>query len=377
MRSMLSRRDFLKLASLGVGAIAFEPLQRLAQVYSPPAQFPAGERLGRVSVYPNLYSTDLKAKPNAYSATVGSLPEDAVVEWARSVIGSDTYSAGNTVFQGSSKTWAETPQGYVYASHLQPVKNLVNTPLTALPDGRNGFWAEVTVPYVDLILDNPPVRSPSFNYIIGLGQVPRLYYSQVVWIDQIRTDQSGRLLYRFNETSGKGYGYGDIFWADATAFRPLTAEDLAPIHPEVDPALKAIVVDVFYQTLSCYEGNTEVHFCRVSTGVGDFATPLGTQAVWRKMPSIHMSANTASDSGYDTPAVGWPCFINGEGVAIHAVFWHNDFGVRKSHGCINVTPEDAKWIFRWTYPYISLDQDEIQMTWPNVGTPVTVKEPTF
>ncbi len=377
MKSLIARRDFLKLAALGAGSLAFTPAERLSRLYLPPQQFPGGERLGRVSVYPNLYSTDLKAKPNAYSATVGSLPEDAVVEWGRSVIGSDTYSAGNTVFQGSNKTWAETPQGYVYASHLQPVKNLVNNPLTALPEGKNGFWAEVTIPYVDLVLENPPVRSPSFNYIMGLGQTPRLYYSQVVWIDQIRTDENGRIWYRFNETAGKGYGYGDIFWAEATAFHPITAEDIAPIHPEVDPALKAIIVDVFYQTLSCYEGNTEVHFCRVSTGIGDFATPLGTQAVWRKMPSIHMSANTASDSGYDTPAVGWPSFINGDGVAIHAVFWHNDFGVRKSHGCINVTPEDAKWIFRWTYPYISLEQDEIQMTWPNVGTPVTVKEPTF
>ena len=67
-----------------------------------------------------------------------------------------------------------------------------------------------------------------------------------------------------------------------------------------------------------------------------------------------MSANTASDSGYDTPAVGWPTFINGDGVAIHSVFWHNDFGIRKSHGCINALPDDAKWIFRWTAPYISL-----------------------
>lgn len=376
MRPTISRRDFMKLASLGLGSLAFDPLERLSRLPLPAMQFPGGERLGRVSVYPNLYSTDIKAKPNAASATVGSIPEDAVVEWVRNVLGTDTYSAGNTVFQGSSKTWAETPQGYIYASHLQPVRNLANPPLTSLPEGKPGFWAEVTVPYVDLILENGPVRSPSFNYIMGLGQVPRLYYSQVVWIDQVRTDETGRIWYRFNETAGKGYGYGDLFWADAAAFHMITPEEIAPISPELDPAQKVIVVDVFYQTLSCYEGNNEVFFCKISSGIGDFATPLGTQNVWRKMPSIHMSANTASDSGYDTPAVGWPSFINGDGVAIHAVFWHNDFGVRKSHGCINVAPEDAKWIFRWTVPYITLEQDEIQMTWPNVGTTVNVQEPT-
>ncbi len=90
-----------------------------------------------------------------------------------------------------------------------------------------------------------------------------------------------------------------------------------------------------------------------------------------------MAANTASDSGYDTMGVSWPTFFNTNvGAAIHGVFWHNDFGVRRSQGCINVAPEDAKWIFRWTAPFVSLDQSEIKMTWPNVGTPVDVKELT-
>ena len=66
--------------------------------------------------------------------------------------------------------------------------------------------------------------------------------------------------------------------------------------------------------------------------------------------------------------------ISGEGVAIHGAFWHNDFGERRSHGCVNVTPEDAKWIFRWTTPYISLAQSEQRLTFPDHGTMVTVKE---
>ncbi len=373
MKPDFSRRDFLMLAGLGLGSMAFSPLT--GGFFQPDIQFPSGDKLGRISVYPNLYSTDIKARPDANSATVRNIPEDFVVENLREVVGTSTYSAGNTVFQGSSRTWVETPEGYIYAPHLQPVKNVPNTPMAALPEGKNGFWAEVSIPFVDLIIENPPMRSPSFRYIESLGQLPRLYYSQIVWIDQIRSDENGRVWYRFNEAHGKGYGYGDIFWADAMAFRMITADEIAPIHPEIDSALKTIVINSFYQTLSCYEGSTEVYFCKVSTGIGDFSTPIGLQYVWRKMPSIHMSANTASDSGYDTPAVGWPTFINGDGVAIHSVFWHNDFGLRKSHGCINALPDDAKWIFRWTAPYISLEQDEIQMTWPNVGTQVNVTEP--
>ena len=92
-----------------------------------------------------------------------------------------------------------------------------------------------------------------------------------------------------------------------------------------------------------------------------------------------MSANLGkaggSDNGYDTMAVPWPTFFNlNVGAAIHGVFWHNYFGSQKSHGCINVMPEDAKWIYRWTSPFVSLDQNEIQMQWPNVGTKVSVAD---
>jgi hypothetical protein len=92
-----------------------------------------------------------------------------------------------------------------------------------------------------------------------------------------------------------------------------------------------------------------------------------------------MAANTSSDSGYDTMAVPWATFFNtNAGAAIHGTFWHNDFGTRRSHGCVNVTPEDAKWIFRWTTPAISLVQSETRLNWPDVGgafsTSITVDD---
>ena len=206
--------------------------------------------------------------------------------------------------------------------------------------------------------------------------MPRLYYSQVVWIDQIRTDEAGRIFYRWNEDFGHGYGYGDVFWVDGTALRIITEEEVAPISPDVDPAQKVIVVNLFYQTISCFEGNSEVYFCKTSSGVKGFETPVGTLYAWRKMYSINMSASVAeSGAGYDTSAVSWSTFINGDGVAIHAAFWHNYFGTPRSHGCLNCQPEAAKWIYRWTNPHVSLEQNEIKMEWPVVGTQVNIIEP--
>jgi len=377
MRRTVSRRDFLKLAGLGLGALAFNPLDRAQR---PPAsvtalpQFSQGERLGRVAVAPNFNSTELKPQPNEMAAAIRNVNQDELVIWNRSVVGTNVSGRSN-------RTWVETPDGYIYASDLQPVRNLPNTPVTALPNGKNGFWAEVTVPYVDLQPQGAPA-SPAVKYLIANTQPIRLYYGQVVWLDQVGADANGTLVYRFNESPGHGYGYGDLFLADAAAFRPLTDEDVSAIHPDVDPATKKLVIDATAerQTLSCFEGDTEVYFCRISSGYGEsFSTPIGVQAVAWKIISIHMAANTGSDSGYDTMAVPWPTFFNvNAGAAIHGVFWHNDFGVRRSHGCVNALPEDAKWIFRWTAPAITLDQSEVRLQWPNVGgafsTSVDVKD---
>lgn len=369
----LSRRDFIKMAGLGLGSLAFNPKMPVPSP-RPLPQFPAGDRLGRVAVTPNFYSTQLKPQPNENAPKIRDVGQDEIVTWQREVVGTSVSGRTNT-------RWVETPEGFIYTADLQPVRNIPNTPLTAIPAGKSGFWAEVTVPYVDLQIQNAPI-SPGVKYTLETSQPLRLYYGQVAWIDQVGGDGAGNILYRFNEAPQHGYGYGDVFVADATAFHALTDEDVAPINPNVDPSSKKIIVDATpgRQTLSCYEGNSEVYFCRISTGYGEkYSTPLGDQATSWKIFSIHMAANTGSDSGYDTMAVPWPVFFNtNAGAAIHGTFWHNDFGVRRSHGCVNVTPEDAKWIFRWTTPAVSIDQSEWRGTWPDVGggfsTSVTVNE---
>ena len=106
------------------------------------------------------------------------------------------------------------------------------------------------------------------------------------------------------------------------------------------------------------------------------ATPVGNLFTHWKIFSLNMTAGTFQ-SGYSTPAVPWSTMISGEGIAIHGAFWHNAFGEKRSHGCINVSPEDAKWIFRWTTPYISPQQSEMRMSLPDHGTIVVTIEQTI
>lgn len=231
------------------------------------------------------------------------------------------------------------------------------------------MWVEVTVPYVDTILINPPPRHHFFRDRYEKTLPLRFYYSQILWVDQIREDPDGSVFYRVNEKYGN---LGDLYWADARAFRPLTEEELKPISPEVEN--KRIVVDISYkrQYMSCYEGNSEVYFCRISSGIADGSTPLGEFAVYRKLVSLHMSGGTAV-AGWDTGGVGWTNLFTGQGVAIHSTYWHNNFGEPESNGCVNVSPQDAQWIFRWSNPVVGYDPGDLTIT-DFGGTRVLVKE---
>ncbi|HJQ14058.1 MAG TPA: L,D-transpeptidase [Anaerolineales bacterium] len=379
MNQNLSRRDFLKIAGVGLGALAFRPPKGFDFEYlSAPKrlpQFPESDIIGRVLEN----GIRLRSQPNG-DDTIGTvlaeMPADTLVEWGRQVVGNVT---GLT-----NQRFVETPQGYIYSSVLQPARNMPNTPISEMPAGQSGFWAEVTVPYVDLAHDGV-VASPWMQDHISFNFPPRLYYGQVVWIDRIRTE-NGFVEYRWNEDVPHGYGYGaygEFFWGDGAGFKVLTDADVAPINPDVDPNEKKIDANLDNQTLSCYEGNTEVYFCRISSGLGidlgtgqpsdKLATPVGNLLTHWKIMSLNMTAGTFQ-SGYSTPAVPWSTMISGDGVAIHGAFWHNAFGEKRSHGCINVTPEDAKWIFRWTTPYVPLTQSEMRVSLPDHGTIVVSTE---
>jgi lipoprotein-anchoring transpeptidase ErfK/SrfK len=345
-RLPLTRRDILKLGAVSLAGLGLRPFAGLFKL----PEFPEHERLGRVAKG----VLEVKSRPDPDSGTVRIIYEDAVVPWLREVIGE------KTTWSLSNQRWVETTDGYIFAKYMQPVRNLPNEPVEKLRPSSlgEGMWAEVTVPYVDATTINAPYPNFWVDERVKEGLPLRLYYSQVFWVDRIRKDDSGRIFYRVNPNY---YGGFDMLWAPAEAFRPLEDEEISPINPGAQD--KRVVVDVNHQIMSCYEGNSEVFFCRVSTGarfnaygekVDIWATPLGRHIVTRKYISLQMTGSITG-AGWDLPGIGWVTIFATGGVAVHSTFWHNSYGDLLSRGCVNAMPEDAKWVFRWTQPYVAYD----------------------
>src|SRR3989337_50885 len=232
-RRSLSRRDILKLCALSLGSLALRPWGR--RLFALP-DFPQAERLGRVTKG----TLEIKARPDSDSKTVGLLYEDNVTPWLRDVIGDKS----SFIFQ--NQRWVETPDGYVYGPLFQPVRNLPNEPIQNLPKTSLGLgmWVEVTVPYVDVFPESVPSSNSWVKVKLEEGLPLRFYYSQVFWVDQIKVNEQGNILYRVNPNY---YGGVDMLWGDAKAFRPIPAEEMTPINLGVED--KRMEVDVNHQIL--------------------------------------------------------------------------------------------------------------------------------
>jgi lipoprotein-anchoring transpeptidase ErfK/SrfK len=83
-----------------------------------------------------------------------------------------------------------------------------------------------------------------------------------------------------------------------------------------------------------------------------------------------MAANDGNGNGFDLPGIPWVAYFYWSGVAFHGTYWHNDYGRPRSHGCINLTPQAAKWLFRWTTPTVPPDKE---LVYGHVGTKVEIK----
>lgn len=344
---MVSRRTFLKAAVFSAAAAAFGR-GRTASAEALP-QGP-DSWVGRVA-WP--WDIQVLSRPRPGAAVVRSLaPEDLVVI-RREVVG--------VGLMPHNHVWFELDDGFVYAAYVQPARNWLQTPPASLPAG--GLWSEVSVPFVEGRAR--PAADAAIRY--------RLYYGGVFRAAQIVRAPDGAAWYRV------GTEVVPEMYAPAEAFRLIAPEEVTPLSPQVTD--KRVVVDLSRQSLTAWEGRAAVFRARISSGARYFGsdgktlvggTGLGERYIWQKRVARHMQGGNR-ESGWDLPGVGWVSYFASNGEALHSAYWHNDFGRPKSRGCINLRPEDAKWLWRWTTPAVAYSPGDMTVDWDRRGTLIDIR----
>ena len=333
MAATLSRRGFLKIASLALGSLAFGP------VFPRQSEWELGD-LARVTIY----EVDLHSEPRDDARIIGKRYRDQLVHIYEEVT-SPRGPAWNPL-------WYRVWGGYLHSAYLQRVTVDHNPALLRVPEA--GQLCEVTVPYT-IAYQNSPWEG--WHPWDGAP----LYYSTTHWATAIEEGPDKEAWYELTSEIDANLKY----FVPATHLRPIPDSEIAPLSPGVPPENKRIEVELGTQSLTAYEYNEPVFTTRISSGIPSrkrspndlpTATPTGSFRIYSKMPNKHMgqvsgNPDAENDGGFSLPGVPWTCFFAFPGgYAFHGTYWHNNFGIMMSHGCVNMRNEDAKWLFRWSTP---------------------------
>ena len=326
--SSLSRRDFLKLGGAALGTLAFSPA------------------LGNFAGFDDSFIVRVATK----SVSVYNRPSDKSSiksTWFRDEL-LHVYEEVTVDEPAHNPVWYRVWGGYVHRSHLQRVKVLLNETLSTLGlDEGLRRPVEVTIPFTEPQRTSKAYGWQKLNF--------RLYYGSVHLVEAIEPGPYGEPWYRVNDD------LAGLYYVDPLHVRPIPFEELSPITPDIPFEKKRIEVNLTTQTLFAYENDKEVLKTTISSGIPNgprgkdglsTKTPQGDFNILEKDPAKHMgNGNLFADADdYELPGVPWTCFFTAQGHAFHGTYWHDNFGVPMSHGCINMRTEDAKWLFRWALP---------------------------
>lgn len=135
----------------------------------------------------------------------------------------------------------------------------------------------------------------------------------------------------------------------AVARTSVRLAEVRPRPPEVGPDEQWIHVDLDEQVLVAYEGDRPVLATLVSSGKPGFEPPLGLFRVHKKYSTVTMAGPDPDAGTYTVEEVPWTMYYWGS-FALHGAYWHDEFGKVRSHGCTNLPPVDAHWLFHWSTP---------------------------
>jgi hypothetical protein len=142
-------------------------------------------------------------------------------------------------------------------------------------------------------------------------------------------------------------------WVKSADIR--TAAKSSKLPAWANKKAKWIDISIVNQTLVLWEGDQPVYVTLVSTGrdgMGEpgktLSTPMGQFRIYQKHITTTMDSDVA-DHEFELRDVPWVQYFKA-GYALHGAYWHDDFGRTRSHGCVNLAPIDARFVFLWSSP---------------------------
>jgi lipoprotein-anchoring transpeptidase ErfK/SrfK len=314
----MDRREFLARGGASVALLAF-PRAFFPDI--PSSQTPPAP-LGRIATW---WRQAVRTEPSQNADWVASKGRDEVIPLYAAVVGEAPWP--------TNPVWYQTDGGYVHSGYVQPVEDVPQSEVIAQVD-EPGFWAEVCVPFAQARW------RPDSPYVAH-----KLYYETVYRVVQAVENGGGGWWYRLQD----GLTWSPGLYVPSWSMRRIAPDHLTPIstgRPD-----KTIQINIVDQRLTCFEGQHAVFTTRIASGVHGLGTPLGEFRILLQRHTSRMTGGSAGDR-YDLPGVPFPVYFTWSGVAIHGTYWHNDYGRRHSHGCVNVTSAAARWIFRWAEPRV-------------------------
>lgn len=346
MGSVLTRREFLKLAGLA-------SFSGFAGKLFPSDWLQLNSSLvGRVA-YDSVSIFDIPLISGAN--TLGYKFRDELIDIEYSL----------TPFQGPAYNplWYRIAEGYVHSGLIQPVRTQYNEVVENVPETGQLFRVSVpsTRPYSHSTLEG---WRPEQRYL--------LYYQSNHWVTKVVQGPDNKPWYQITE-SWEGVQY----YVDATHLEAIADDEFASISSGVPANEKRIEISLRGQSLTAFEADKIVLRTSISSGIqntgfGDLPTetPKGTFNVFSKLPTKYMGDNRLTDTLGDRflPGVPWTMFFAEGGYAMHGAYWHNNFGAPMSRGCVNIRPDIANWLYRWTTPVAGAHDWEVT----GRGTQVTI-----
>ena len=134
-------------------------------------------------------------------------------------------------------------------------------------------------------------------------------------------------------------------------------------------------VDLQTQMLAVRKGNEFVYITLISSAMEKNGTPLGLYQIYDKNIGWDLASADGAAEPYYMEKVPFVMHYYPR-YAVHTAFWHDNFGTPASHGCINLSPKDARAVFELLLPDLPQGWEYVKQSKANQGTILRVRNGT-